>query len=565
MMNRFIFLFLIGWTCSTFSQHSTDIRRFQKKQNLDSTLFVAQNDAETESRSECISCIEEPLIKSIIFGSTPISDLQLTLKENLSESRSVQSTCTLFPSQKKFKNGHLSDFWAQELIGVDLVHLELENLPLFQKKNWIAVFETHITIPHRFHVQNVISNSNFRQAVLPSLDENQITAYSSKTEEEFQQAVEKLQDSPPSFINNSMVWDRLEKPKVIQALSKIFPPSILILAAGNHFPDPISSQKAATELNAVLVGNFSPSGFVNPDSNEGSEVHILAPAGDFLSSSDEKGNPIRFGGTSGAAPLVTGSLAAFEWLSGYHPTSEEVKILLEKTALPSIHSVFENPRKNGKGLLNSYKLAQTAKKLKEKCGNNKTCFQTEIRKPENYQFPLSTDILAQTAQDFPECSEAKQTQPSCEKRKQTLTQFRKALLLNPENPHLWEKLSCIYKSQGFLENAKGLDLMALSFQPASALISFIDANINNYSLGEKRRLIDVISRMKDKEKVLQAFKNLAKNKNEQTQMEIVYALAQSAPLTSQVAEEVFSVLNKHGTPLVQEEVLWAKEQLSFVK
>ena len=59
----------------------------------------------------------------------------------------------------------------------------------------------------------------------------------------------------------------------------------------------------------------------------------MAPGDYYLTSVDGDGNYRQFGGTSGATPLVTGSLAGFEWLSGYHPTAEEAKILLEKTAI----------------------------------------------------------------------------------------------------------------------------------------------------------------------------------------------------------------------------------------
>ena len=103
-------------------------------------------------------------------------------------------------------------------------------------------------------------------------------------------------------------------------------------------------------------------------------------------------------------PLVTGSLAGFEWLSGYHPTAEEAKLLLEKTAVPTIHSVFEDPKKNGKGMLNAYKLGIVAQRLKEKCKNIHHCFKKEIRNPENYQFSAAPSVLDNVRSAFPQCS-----------------------------------------------------------------------------------------------------------------------------------------------------------------
>ena len=116
-------------------------------------------------------------------------------------------------------------------------------------------------------------------------------------------------------------------------------------------------------------------------SQEHEEVHILAPSDSWrlITSSDENGTLRRFGGTSGAVPLVTGSLAGFEWLSGYHPTAKEVKLLLEQTAIPTLSSNVE-PRLNGFGMVNAYKLGMVGKRLKEICGTDVSCFKDRIQK-----------------------------------------------------------------------------------------------------------------------------------------------------------------------------------------
>ena len=98
---------------------------------------------------------------------------------------------------------------------------------------------------------------------------------------------------------------------------------------------------------------------------------------------------------------MTGGLAGFEWLSGYHPTPEEAKFLLEQTAVPTIHSVFEDPKKNGKGMLNAYKLGIVAQRLKDKCNNNHQCFKEEIKKSENYQFAAAPSVWMTYKVHFP--------------------------------------------------------------------------------------------------------------------------------------------------------------------
>ena len=165
--------------------------------------------------------------------------------------------------------------------------------------------------------------------------------------------------------------------------------SIVVTVSGNHFPRRLDDMqsKASKNFDVIVTGSFSPRGFVSDFSESGREVTVLAPSDDWITSADKDGRYRDFGGTSGAAPLVTGSLAAFEWLSGYHPTAAEAKILLERTALPTLHS-FEKPRINGAGLLNAYKLGEVAKRLKKKCRGQKSasCFKKEILKEDNYDF-----------------------------------------------------------------------------------------------------------------------------------------------------------------------------------
>ena len=197
--------------------------------------------------------------------------------------------------------------------------------------------------------------------------------------------------------------------------------------------------------------------------NSGEEVSILAPSDDWITSAGKKGEYRKSGGTSGATSLVTGSLAGFEWLSGYHPTAKEAKILLEKTALPTLHS-FEKPRINGVGLLNSYKLGEVAKRLKEKCKNKSTvCFKEEILKDENYLFLEDKSLKEDLVRVFPSCVDRKKGLDSsdCEEKKEVFKRLRKEILLNPSKG-LFNSLSCIYKEEGLKGNAEVLEKLAMA-------------------------------------------------------------------------------------------------------
>ena len=433
------------------------------------TPALSESQIETDSASCTVDCIH-----SQTSDAKTISEIQNII------TKTAEKSCELLSSQQKLKDGKLTDYWAQEIIGADLLREEIEKAPpLLEDKFLTAVFDTY-RVEHNIQVQNVISHKK-DQAVLPELNSEQIQFFETDSASQYITAVENImrdvnpqnrsmndstqlevekllpQKKIPSFINNSMSWGWKNSSTIYKAMSRIIPPAVLVQSSGNSYPDPLDSTESQFSKNfdSILVGSLSPNGVVSSFSQEGEEVHILAPSGDWLTSVDSEGKYKKFGGTSGAAPLVTGSLAGFEWLSGYHPTAKEVKFLLEQTAIPTIHSAFEEPQKNGVGMLNAYKLGMTAKRLKEKCHTDPDCFQREIKNKANYEFSIDEeDILEQTNNAFPECSDQKEVQAiSCEDKKTAFKKLRQAVLLDIENVSLLKKLQCIYTQEGFSENA----------------------------------------------------------------------------------------------------------------
>ena len=252
----------------------------------------------------------------------------------------------------------LSDFWAQEMIGADLLREEIKKNSPLKRKSFIAVLDSEKPIfenekenpdykPHAPFVKNLISHEG-PQAVLPELNQEQLLFVQADKSSDyvFEDSNEQkiLAAASPSFINISMEWAKHNE-VVYKKFKSLSPPSVVVTSTGNKFPSPIERQKrkASKDFDAVLVGSLSPSGFVSEFSQSSEEVHILAPSDEYITSFYE-GDLATFRGTSGATALVTGSLAGFEWLSDYHPTAAEVKRLLEKTAIPTVHS-HGNPRK----------------------------------------------------------------------------------------------------------------------------------------------------------------------------------------------------------------------------
>ena len=366
---------------------------------------------------------------------------------------------------------HLSDYWAQELIGSDFMREELEKSPPPERDNWIAVFDS-IKGNHYIMVQNLISGGQ-PHAVLPEKKMFFVDIHRKKNGmnpyKEALSYVERLEE-PPHYINNSMTWaENKETYEIFEKLSSSR--SIIVSSSGNDFSDPLEKMKikASKNFDLILVGSFSPDGFVSGFSQSGEEVFILAPSDDWITSAGKKGELRGFSGTSGAAPLVTGSLAGFEWLSGYHPTAKEAKILLEKTAIPTLHSL-ERPRVNGAGLLNAYKIGEVAKRLREKCRENNSCFQEEILKDENYLFDKDETLIEDLKEAFPSCLDILEPPPAsaCEDKKELFNRLRRETLLNPTKESL-SVLSCIYKSAGFLGNAITINHLRIALEPEEGL------------------------------------------------------------------------------------------------
>ena len=400
-------------------------------------------------------------------------------------------TCGLISNKRKLMKGSLSDYWAQELIGSDLLREQLEKTPPPDREDWIAVFDTQDE-DHNIAVKNLISDEALH-AVLPELGERKtpfldtygihqsladyrkgkgykpaLSVYETSYPGDYLFGFKKR---APHYINNSMNWKESQDIyEVFEKLSSSTSNTVVVVSSGNDFPAKLDDIKVKASknknYNVVLAGSFSPKGFVSGFSQSGKEVHILAPSDNWITSAGQSGEYRKFGGTSGAAPLITGSLAGFEWLSGYHPTAKEAKILLEKTALPTLHS-HEKPRINGAGLLNAYKLGEVAKRLKEKCEDKSiACFKQEILKDENYRFSEDRGLKGDIGRVFPSCFGGEKSGvlselSSCEEKGELFKRLRKMVLLSPEREYL-ESLSCIYKEAGFSQNAESLDKLSMA-------------------------------------------------------------------------------------------------------
>ena len=413
-----------------------------------------------------------------------VQDANVTLK-----------SCGILKSEHNLKDGALTDYWAQEMIGSDLLNQDTQKAPpLKEDIHLVSVWDGE---GHGDLVAHLISGKG-PSASLPPLTEFQFTRTYIPVlpllfpKMLYLRGAEQALLQPPSFINSSMGYDMgyAINQTVYRAFSSLASHSILITSAGNkyNYANPIemgffsslmiayrnrhsinlTERYLSQKIDAIVVGSFSSDGLVSSFSQEGKEVWILAPADDHILSADKEGVPQKFSHTSAATPLVTVGLAGFEWISGWHPTAKQAKMILEKTAIPTIHSIYESPQRNGRGLVNLYKLGQSALQLANLCDvQDESCLEREVEGKRIYQFspyyPFNGEenFQKELEKHFPQCAFHKQDtlEPftvSCEEKEKVFHKTRKAALLNPFDTNLWKRLACIYESNGYPENALGL-------------------------------------------------------------------------------------------------------------
>ena len=217
-------------------------------------------------------------------------------------------TCDMVSHKRKLMEGRLSDYWAQELIGSDLLKEELKKTAPPERENWIAVFDGQDR-NHNIAVKNLISDEGLH-AVLPELGERKTPFLDTNSDSQgpflkasdyrkgkgYKPALSLYETSypgdylfglkkrAPHYINNSMNWGESEDIyEVFKELSSSgVSKSIVVLTSGNNFPNRLDDlkSKASQDFDVILVGSFSPKGFVSEFSQSGEEVSILAPSDD---------------------------------------------------------------------------------------------------------------------------------------------------------------------------------------------------------------------------------------------------------------------------------------------
>jgi hypothetical protein len=401
-------------------------------------------------------------------------------------------------------NLSLSTFWSQEYSGVDLAKNELDrilrregrscdvpvgvldttftlsslrtrceeqaNQPLNAGCPFLDSRETTISrnLSHADHGNNVANLINHplvgasRHATFTHLVRSTSLDDYVRASEEFERISPR---DRPRIYNSSAGWN-VGAPRALAPILRSN--AIMVTSAGNEFPEPVQAHKC--ESRAIVVGSMHPLGVPTEGSRQSACVAVSVGADDFLASSVDGASLSRFGQTSGAAPLVAGSLANVECLlPGLSP--EVAETMLRFSSTPTLDSLAV-PQRNGSGLLNSFALVKVAERIRNSCGTDQSCIQQIINNRETYNFgtpdTLHRQLVSTVEGAFPNCrNNGSQVESivSCTDRKAVLIRLRTQALLERSNRKLWDLLGCVYEGLGVTTNANFYRLLALAQPP----------------------------------------------------------------------------------------------------
>lgn len=374
------------------------------------------------------------------------------------------TNCEIVPKQPApHKVPGLSSLWAQEYTGGDLVREKLKDFKV--PENLVAIWDA-TSEGHAYNVANLVAGPK-ETAMIPL--EGNFTIKNLEATDDYPRSYENQLKALnqngkfPKYINNSMSW--ANSSLISEVVSKLSDKTVFVSAAGN---DSTLAEDVKVKLSRnnklILVGNLAPDGTGSSSTNYSPELTISAPADYLITSYDQEiSHPIKFGGTSAAAPQVTAALAAFTIITGHNLTVVQSKNLLNKTAIPL--PLYPKKHTLGAGMLNAYKISEVATRINKLCPTkDPTCIEIKLNEPDLFIFSAEVaPLLSRTKTLFPECvGESKKNNAieRCDDRKQLLKDLRKAALLDTASEKLWGVISCISYLDGLDKNGKYYDSLS---------------------------------------------------------------------------------------------------------
>ncbi|MBI3544343.1 MAG: S8/S53 family peptidase [Deltaproteobacteria bacterium] len=257
----------------------------------------------------------------------------------------------------------------------------------------------------------------------------------------------------PPIVNMSMyASDSLYNGAFKSLTESLSGKTIVVRSAGNFFPK--MPYRFTVQPPGLVVGSVAPNGLLSDMSQEAPFVTVTAPSNyeirSYRPTSTFGGRELfAFRGTSGAAPVVTASLAN---VLSFLPelTLEQAKRLIERTSLKTI-GYASNPGMNGAGVVNAYKLARVAERLRARGFDARR--ESMLTDDATYAF---TDEVASLR------AEAAALGAGCDADRRRLALLRAALFLAPNEEGVRHDVGLIYRSLGFDAQADFFDASSIA-------------------------------------------------------------------------------------------------------
>ncbi len=261
-------------------------------------------------------------------------------------------------------------------------------------------------------------------------------------------------DPPTHLINMSFNYGTTSE-ELSKTLNRMGEKTIMVVAAGNDFPEPI--KPTMRSFPGIRVGALEADGSMTDYSQSDEQVDISAPSGSEIQTVTKDKRLASFSGTSAATPLVTAALAnAMEILPGL--TLEEARQLLKKTAFRT--AAFMGPEKgNGAGALNAYKMARVAERLRTQSEpgwpeNRKRLFEDESL----WDYKAEAQGELEKAQNMIDQQvKGKAVRISCPDQERIYRMLRSAAMMDPDNQQARRSLADLYRLNGLTAQADYVD------------------------------------------------------------------------------------------------------------
>jgi hypothetical protein len=413
--------------------------------------FVTPKDEDKQHDFAALSKICD----TYLTASSPVAECEVNYDLYARSNPPAECTLTNLNGNPLLKDASLSPFWAQEMVGVDLVAF-----PRNAAKMGIAAVKVAV-IDQSFGDQPANLSKKLVRSLTPSntAGENhgalsltllngalpyslqapiELTQlFEVRTSADYLRALDLIEEAkqPPAVIQIS-VGLAGSSPAVREVLKRLSQKSILVAAAGNQWPEVMESNEK--DFPGILVGSLSPEGYSTSNTQAGDAVTIHAPSDRYLQSSVDGKKASSFGGTSGATAVVASAVAAARSLVP-DLSMAHTKQILTTTALSA----------PGGPSLNAVKFLAVADRIRSQNLSGSVRDRAIKTGPRGklYQFEKeSAEVLTKAV------SVLADAETPCATRSIAYQQLRRAFFLNPESDARVQ-LSQSLSNQGLTTNS----------------------------------------------------------------------------------------------------------------